>query len=67
MGGVTALHRAVRNRCSMAVATMLALGADPQRPNDNGSTPLALANWTKGAVAQEALRRKSSLRKFCDC
>ena len=48
MGGVTALHRAVRNRCSMAVATMLALGADPQRPNDNGSTPLALANWTTG-------------------
>ena len=48
MGGVTALHRAVRNRCSMAVATLLTLGADPLRPNDNGSTPLELANWTTG-------------------
>ena len=33
-GGVTALHRAVRNRCSAAVATLLRAGADPSLPND---------------------------------
>ena len=47
-GGVTALHRAVRNRCSAAVETLLNAGADPHRQNDNGSTALTLARWTTG-------------------
>jgi len=47
-GGVTPLHRAVRNRCSSAVAALLDGGADPSRVNDSGSTPLMLAGWTTG-------------------
>jgi ankyrin repeat protein len=47
-GGVTPLHRAVRNRCSAAVEALLALGADPRRANDNGSTAMDLARWTTG-------------------
>src|SRR5947209_4372596 len=37
-GGITPLHRAVRNRCAAAVRALLDAGADPHRPNDNGST-----------------------------
>ena len=47
-GGVTPLHRAVRNRCSAAVRVLLASGADPRRPNDHGSTARELARWTTG-------------------
>jgi hypothetical protein len=47
-GGVTPLHRAVRNRCSAAVETLLRAGADPRRENDNGSTAADLAQWTTG-------------------
>jgi Ankyrin repeats (many copies) len=47
-GGVTPLHRAVRNRCSAAVRTLLDAGADPHRTNDSGSTALMLAGWTTG-------------------
>ena len=47
-GGVTALHRAVRNRCAAAVRALLDAGADPLRKNDNGSTAIALAHWTTG-------------------
>jgi hypothetical protein len=47
-GGVTPLHRAVRNRCSAAVRVLLEAGADPHRTNDKGSTALALAGWTTG-------------------
>ena len=47
-GGVTPLHRAVRNRCSAAVEALLAAGADPQRTNDRGSTAMDLARWTTG-------------------
>jgi len=47
-GEVTALHRAVRNRCSAAVEALLAAGADARRPNGNGSTPLDLARGTTG-------------------
>ncbi|HKN54567.1 MAG TPA: ankyrin repeat domain-containing protein [Amycolatopsis sp.] len=47
-GGVTPLHRAVRNRCSAAVETLLRLGADPRSANDHGSTPSDLARWTTG-------------------
>src|SRR5262249_5827195 len=47
-GGVTPLHRAVRNRCSAAVAALLDAGADPRLPNDNGSTALDLARRPTG-------------------
>jgi len=47
-GGVTPLHRAVRNRCSAAVDALLRAGADPHRENDRGSTASDLANWTTG-------------------
>lgn len=48
LGGVTPLHRAVRNRCSAAVETLLRAGADPRLANDHGSTPSDLARWTTG-------------------
>jgi ankyrin repeat protein len=48
MNGVTPLHRAIRTRCSGAVAALLAGGADPTRPNGKGSTPLQLASWQTG-------------------
>jgi hypothetical protein len=48
MGGVTPLHRAVRNRCSAAVEALLRAGADPCSANDHGSTPSDLAHLTTG-------------------
>lgn len=48
LGGVTPLHRAVRNRCSQAVEALLRLGADPRLTNDSGSTAFDLAGWTTG-------------------
>jgi Ankyrin repeats (many copies)/Ankyrin repeat len=48
LGGVTPLHRAVRNRCATAVAVLLRLGADPHLANDHGSTAKDLARWTTG-------------------
>lgn len=47
-GGVTPLHRAIRNRCAAAVEALLEGGADPRRRNGNGSTPAQLAVWTTG-------------------
>ena len=47
-GGVTPLHRAVRNRCSAAVEALLSVGADPHLENDHGSTASDLARWTTG-------------------
>ena len=47
-GGVTPLHRAVRNRCSAAVEALLSAGADPRVENDSGSTAADLARWTTG-------------------
>jgi ankyrin repeat protein len=47
-GGVTPLHRAVRNRCSAAVGALLELGADPGLANDSGSTAADLVHWTTG-------------------
>ena len=48
LGGVTPLHRAVRNRCADAVRALLEAGADPKRPNKSGSTPMKLALMTTG-------------------
>jgi len=47
-GGVTPLHRAVRNRCSAAVEALLGAGADPRLENDRGTTASDLARWTTG-------------------
>jgi ankyrin repeat protein len=47
-GGVTPLHRAVRNRCAAAVSALLDAGADPSRRNDNGSSALDLAGRATG-------------------
>jgi ankyrin repeat protein len=48
LGGVTPLHRAVRNRCADAVSALLEGGADPGRPNKRGSTPMQLALTASG-------------------
>jgi hypothetical protein len=48
MGGVTPLHRAIRNRCAAAVKALLDRGADPRRKNGSGSTPAQLAKLTTG-------------------
>jgi ankyrin repeat protein len=49
-GGVTPLHRAVRSRSPVAVATLLAAGADPHVATGKaGSTPLHLAVAPTGA------------------
>jgi len=48
MGGVTPLHRAIRNRCAAAVKVLLERGADPRRKNNSGSTPAQLATLTTG-------------------
>ena len=47
-GSVTPLHRAIRCRCSAAVAALLAGGADPKRPNAKGTRPIQLAKLTTG-------------------
>jgi ankyrin repeat protein len=47
-GGVTPLHRAVRNRCAAAVRVLLDAGADPYRENDSGSSAVTLAHQTTG-------------------
>ena len=63
LGGVTPLHRAVRNRCSAAVETLLRLNADPRLPNDHGSTPSDLARWTtgRGGVGSEAAKAEQQI------
>jgi ankyrin repeat protein len=50
LGGVTALHRAVRARNPVAVAVLLTAGADPgAATRKTGSTPLHLAVAPSGA------------------
>lgn len=46
--GVTPLHRAVRTRGAMAVVALLEAGADPRRPNGNGSNAHDLASRATG-------------------
>ena len=48
MGGVTPLHRAVRNRCATAVKALLDGGADPRCKNNAGSAAPQLAKLTTG-------------------
>jgi ankyrin repeat protein len=59
VGGVTPLHRAVRNRCSAAVEALLRAGADPRLANDHGSTALDLAGWTTGRGGSGSLEARA--------
>jgi hypothetical protein len=61
-GGVTPLHRAVRNRCSAAVEALLLSGADPSIQNDAGSTASDLANWTTGRGGSGSTEAKTEQR-----
>jgi len=61
-GGVTPLHRAVRNRCSAAVEALLRCGADPHRHNDRGSTAADLAHWTTGRGGTGSAAAKAEQR-----
>lgn len=63
VGGVTPLHRAVRNRCSGAVDQLLRAGADPRLPNSHGSTPSDLAHLTtgRGGTGSEAAKAEQQL------
>jgi Ankyrin repeats (many copies) len=63
-GGVTPLHRAVRNRCSDAVRALLAAGADPYLANDNGSTAFTLAQWTTGRGGSGTPKAKAEQREI---
>jgi ankyrin repeat protein len=66
VGGVTPLHRAVRNRCSAAVEALLRAGADPRLPNDHGSTPRDLAMVTTGRGGAGSADAKSEQRIIVD-
>ena len=65
-GGVTPLHRAVRNRCSAAVEALLSAGADPRLQNDNGSTAFDLAHWTTGRGGSGSAAAKAEQRIICE-
>jgi ankyrin repeat protein len=64
MDGVTPLHRAVRTRCAAAVEALLAGGADAERSNDGGSTPLRLARLTTGRGGTGALDAKAQQQEI---
>jgi hypothetical protein len=61
-GGVTPLHRAVRNRCSAAVETLLGVGADRRLKNDRGSTAADLVQWTTGRGGTGSAESKAEQR-----
>jgi ankyrin repeat protein len=63
-GGVTPLHRAVRNRCAAAVGALLDAGADPHRANNNGSTAVMLAQWTTGRPGSGSPEAKAEQDKI---
>jgi hypothetical protein len=65
-GGVTPLHRAVRNRCSAAVGALLRAGADPRLRNDRGSTAFDLAHWTTGRGGTGSAAAKAEQRIIID-
>jgi ankyrin repeat protein len=62
--GVSALHRAVRTRCSAAVGALLHNGADPRLKNKRGSTPLHLAVQNTGRTDSGAAAAKEEQRRI---
>ena len=62
--GVTALHRAVRTRCTGAVRALLQGGADARRRNKNGSTPIRLARITTGRGGSGSPQSKAEQLKI---
>ena len=56
--GVTPLHRAVRTRCAAAARALLASGAEADRKNKRGSTPMLLAihNTGRGGTGSQAAK-----------
>jgi ankyrin repeat protein len=65
-GGVTPLHRAVRNRSSAAVEALLRAGADPRLQNDHGSTASDLARWTTGRGGTGSALAKAEQRTIAE-
>jgi ankyrin repeat protein len=63
-GEVTPLHTAVRNRCSLAVETLLRAGADPALKNKRGSTPKLLATVTSGRGGTGSAQSKAEQAKI---
>jgi hypothetical protein len=66
LGGVTPLHRAVRNRCSAAADALLRAGADPRVANDRGSTPYDLARRATGRGGAGSQAAKNEQRIIID-
>lgn len=68
--GATALHRAVRTRCSAAVKCLLEAGADPALRNESGSTAfhLAVQNTGRGSSGSPASieEQRQIIRAFLD-
>ena len=62
--GVSPLHVAVRTRCSTAVRTLLEHGADPTRPNGNGSTSMVLAMHNTGRGGSGSEEAKAEQREI---
>jgi ankyrin repeat protein len=65
-GGVTPLHRAVRNRSSAAVEALLRAGADPRLQNDHGSSASDLARWTTGRGRTGSAMAKAEQRTIVE-
>jgi hypothetical protein len=65
-GGVTPLHRAVRNRCSVAVESLLQAGADPGLRTDQGSSASDLALRPTGRGGTGSAEAKAEQRIILD-
>ncbi len=66
IGGVTPLHRAVRNRCAAAVEALLGVGADPLLTNDRGSSAWDLAHRATGRSSAGTPAGKQEQRIIID-
>jgi ankyrin repeat protein len=62
--GVAPLHRAVRNRCTAAVSTLIENGADALLMNKSGSTPLHLAVQNTGTSSSGSDAAKDEQRQI---
>jgi hypothetical protein len=65
--GVAPLHRAVRQRCPLAVDALLSNGAGIRLKNKSGSTPLHLACRIRGGVGQDRRKRRHCKKKLLSC